>query len=102
MGVAARRRERYCALGDFLFTAVAGAALHFLWGWTGENRIAAAFCSVNGSVWEHMKLLFFPAFLLSMVEVWLRDSRNFLAVRGGSLWIGTALIPMLYYTYTGI
>lgn len=102
MGVAARRREWYWALGDFLFTVAVGTALHFLWGWTGENRIAAAFCSVNESVWEHMKLLFFPAFVLSMAEVWLRDSRNFLAVRGVSLWIGTALIPMLYYTYSGI
>ena len=53
-------------------------------------------------VWEHMKLLFFPAFLFSMIEVWFQDSPNFLASRGISLWVGTALIPLLFYTYTGI
>lgn len=102
MGMAERRRGFYLALGGFLFTAAAGAALHFLWGWTGQNRIAAAFSSVNESVWEHMKLLFFPVFVLSMGEVWFRDSRNFLAARGLSLWVGTALVPTLFYAYTGV
>lgn len=102
MGKAERRRGLYWALGGFLFTAAAGTALHFLWGWTGQNRIAAAFSSVNESVWERAKLLFFPAFVLSMAEVWVRDSRNFLAVRGVSLWVGTALVPVLFYTYTGV
>lgn len=102
MGVAARRRGLYWTLGGFLFTAAAGTALHFLWKWTGENRVAAAFCAVNESLWEHMKILFLPAFLFSMAEVWLRDSRSFLAVRGLSLWTGTLLLPALYYTYSGI
>ncbi len=37
-----------------------------------------------------------------MIEVWFRDSSNFLAVRGLSLWVGTALEPVLFYTYTGV
>lgn len=102
MGRAAQRRRLYWALIGFLFTAAAGTALHFLWAWTGDNRIAAAFCAVNESVWEHMKLLFLPAFLFSMVELWFQDAPNFLAARGISLLMGTALIPAAYYTYTGI
>ena len=39
---------------------------------------------------------------LYMIEVWFRDSPNFLASRGLSLWVGTALVPVLFYTYTGI
>lgn len=102
LGRAVRQRRLFWVLGGFLFTVAVGTALHFLWKWTGENRIAAAFLSVNESVWEHMKLLFFPAFLFSMIEVWFQDSPNFLASRGISLWVGTALIPLLFYTYTGI
>jgi len=102
MGKAARRRGFFWALSGFLFTVAAGTALHFLWKWTGQNRVAAAFSAVNESTWEHMKLLFFPAFLFSMIEVWFRDSSNFLAARGLSLWVGTALVPVLFYTYTGI
>ncbi len=102
MGKAERRCRFFWALSGFLFTVAAGTALHFLWGWTGRNRVAAAFSSVNESTWEHMKLLFFPSFLFSMIEVWFRDSRNFLAARGLCLWVGTALVPVLLYTYTGI
>lgn len=102
MGRAAQRRGFLWALSGFLFTVAVGAVLYFLWKWTGQNRIAAAFSAVNESTWEHMKLLFFPAFLFSMIEVWFRDSSNFLAVRGLSLWVGTALEPVLFYTYTGV
>lgn len=102
MGRSARRRRLAWALGGFLFTAALGVLLHYLWEWTGENRIAAAFSTVNESVWEHMKLVFFPAFLFSMVEAWFQDAPGFLAARGLSVWVGTALIPVLYYTYTGV
>jgi hypothetical protein len=102
MGRAEQRRGFFWALGGFLFTVAAGAALHFLWKWTGENRVAAAFSAVNESTWEHMKLLFFPAFLFSMVEVWFQNSPNYLAARGLSLLVGTVLVPVLFYTYTGI
>lgn len=97
-----RRRLAWTELAGFLWTVAAGTALHFLWDWTGQNRIVAAFSAVNESVWEHMKLLFFPLLVLTMVQVWFRDERNFLASRALSTLLGTALIPVLYYTYTGI
>ena len=28
-----------------------------------------AFCAVNESTWEHMKLLFFPALLFTMIQI---------------------------------
>jgi hypothetical protein len=89
-------------MGGFFFTLAAGLALGFLWATTGQNRAAAAFFAVNASVWEQMKLLFFPVFFLSMIEVFLRGGRNFLAVRGISLWAGTMAIPILTYTYAGV
>ena len=91
-------------LGGFLFTAAQGTALHFTYGWSGGNLLAAAFSAVNESVWEHMKLLFFPAFFWSVGQVCFlgRNYPNFLAVRALSVLAGTALVPVLYYTYTGI
>lgn len=102
MGRTERRRQWIWALGGFLFTVAAGVLLHFLWDWTGSGRLVAAFSAVNESTWEHMKLLFFPMFLVSMAQVWFQDSPNFLAVRGLSAFLGTLLIPVLYYTYTGV
>lgn len=33
---------------------------HFLYGWLGENRIVGLFFPINESIWEHLKLVFFP------------------------------------------
>ena len=51
-----------------------------------------------------MKLLFFPMFLFSVVQVCClgRNYPNFLAARGVSTVTGVALIPVLFYTYTGV
>ena len=43
----------------FFLTAAAGAALHFLYDlW--PNALTAILAPVNESVWEHLKLLFWP------------------------------------------
>ncbi len=98
-----RRRLDGWEWGGFLFTVLAGTVLHFLYGWTGERSWIAGFSAVNESVWEHMKILYVPLFLLSMVQLCFqgRTSSNYLAARAASALCGTALIPALYYTYTG-
>ena len=99
-----RKRLFFWELAGFLFTAAAGSLLHFVYGWTGGSSLAAAFSAVNESTWEHMKLLFFPMFLFSVAEICFqgRNYPNFPAVRAVSLLAGTALIPVLFYTYTGV
>lgn len=91
-------------LAGALFTAVLGTLLHFVYGWSGGWSVAAAFSAVNESTWEHMKLLFFPLFLFSVVQVCVmgRNYPNFLAVRAVSILTGLVLIPVLFYTYTGV
>ena len=81
-----------------------GTLLHFVYDWSGGWGAAAAFSAVNESTWEHMKLLFFPMFLFSVVQVCClgRNYPNFLAARGVSTVTGVALIPVLFYTYTGV
>ena len=98
------RRLFFWELAGALFTAALGALLHFTYGWSGGWAVAAAFSAVNESTWEHMKLLFFPLFLFSVVQLCFlaRTYPNFLAARGVSALTGTALIPVLFYTYTGV
>ena len=64
--------------------------------------LAGVFCAVNESVWEHMKLLFFPVFLFTAVQFCLGERDGLLAARAVSITAGLALIPTLYYTYTGV
>ena len=99
-----RKRLFFWELGGFLFTAALGSLLHFVYEWSGGSVLAAVFSAVNESTWEHMKLLFMPLFLFSMVQVCFlgRNYPNFLAVRAVSTLTGLALIPILYYTYTGV
>lgn len=98
------KRLFFWELGGFLFTAALGCLLHFTYGWSGGSIWTAAFSAVNESTWEHMKLLFFPMFLCSVVQVCAlgRNYPNFPAVRAVSTLMGLALIPTLYYTYTGV
>ena len=98
-----RRQLFFWSLAGFLFTAAAGSLLHFVYEWSGGSTLAAAFSAVNESTWEHMKLLFFPMFVFSVVQVIAlgRQYPNFLAVQAVSTLVGLALIPILFYTYTG-
>ncbi|MBR5155491.1 MAG: hypothetical protein IKW62_03275, partial [Clostridia bacterium] len=52
----------------FIFTCIAGVILHFLFDWTKNSVIVAPFSAVNESIWEHMKLLFFPLLAFAFVE----------------------------------
>lgn len=90
-------------LAGFGFTAGAGTLLHFLYDWTGQSIWAAPFSAVNESVWEHMKLLFFPMLIFALVESrFVRKTYpNFWCVKLVGTVLGLALIPVLYYTYTG-
>ena len=55
-------------LSGFALTSLAGTLLHFLYDWTGENKIAALISGVNESTWEHMKLLYFPLLVYAIIE----------------------------------
>ncbi len=87
----------------FIFTGIAGTLLHFLYDWTGQNPVIGAFSAVNESIWEHMKLLFFPMLVFSCIEYTRigRQYPNFWCVKLLGSLLGLGLIPAIYYTYTG-
>lgn len=88
----------------FIFTGIAGVLLHFLFDWTNGNIIVASFSAVNESIWEHMKLLFFPMFTFALIEsrYIVGEYNNFWCVKLIGIMLGVALIPVLYYTINGI
>lgn len=87
----------------FVFTGAVGTFLHFLFDWTGGNAVADLFSAVNESIWEHMKLLYWPVLLYSFVEygAWGREQPGFWCVKLVGGLTGLLLIPGLFYTYTG-
>ncbi len=87
-------------LAGFVFTGIAGVLLHFLFDWSGGSIIVAPFSAVNESVWEHMKLLFFPMFIFALVEG-RYVSNSFWCIKLTGIVSGVVLIPMLYYFING-
>ena len=49
-----------------VFSVIVGTLAHFVYEWTGKNPIAAIFFPIDESVWEHVKLLFFPTLLYGL------------------------------------
>jgi len=45
-----------------------GSLLHFTYDWSKHNKFVAIFSAVNESYWEHIKIAFWPLFLLYLVE----------------------------------
>lgn len=88
----------------FIFTGLSGVLLHFLYDQTDQSIIVAPFSAVNESIWEHMKLLFFPLFVFTLIEYKYisKNYENFWCAKLIGTTAGLILIPVLYYTYTGV
>ncbi len=87
-----------------IFVLIVGSLDHFLYQWSGQNHWVGLLCPVNESTWEHMKLVFFPMLFYSLFLCikWRNQFRPQFHVLAQGILIGTFLIPVLFYTYTGI
>ena len=95
--------KRYTIIG-IVFVLITGTLAHFLYSWTGNNYIAGLFAPVNESIWEHMKLLFFPMLLYSIFLIF-RFKGSYPCITSSlsfGILTGTLLIPIFYYTYTSV
>ena len=88
----------------FIFVVIFGSLLHFVYQWSGRNRIVGSFAPVNESTWEHLKLLFVPMLLFSSVEYFVvgKNYPNFIVSKAIGMVFGMIAIVVIFYTYTGI
>ena len=100
----ARKKLLHFEAAGFVFNVLAAAALHFIYELSGNALYAAIFCSVNESVWEHMKIFSIPYVVWGFVEVFCSgvSFKRLAVAKVCGLCVITALIPVLFYTYTGI
>lgn len=87
-----------------IFVAVLGTFLHFAYALSGNNILVGLFTPINESIWEHIKLIYFPMLLYAVYlnqKVKEEYPCAFPAMIAGAL-LGVLLIITLFYTYTGI
>ena len=90
-------------LMGFAFTSLGGTVLHFLYDWLGGALWIAPFSGVNESTWEHMKLLFWPMLVYTIVQsFFFREREDFLCIKLRGILLGLVLIPVIFYTYNGV
>ena len=86
----------------FAVASLGGTFLHYLYDLTNQSILAAPFSGVNESIWEHMKLLFFPLFVFALLQSRsFRDRPDFWCVKLTGTAAGLLLIPVLFCTYNG-
>jgi len=85
-----------------LFIIFLGAAFHFTFALSGNNPIVGAFSAVNESIWEHLKLPFWPSILWLLITMYpLRKivSNLFFSKTIGII-LMIVIIPVVFYSYT--
>jgi hypothetical protein len=94
---------RYELFG-MLFISVLGGMLHFTFELSGYNPIVGTFSAVNESVWEHLKLGFWPILLFTIIEYTSikNQTNNFFLAKNASAYAIILVIPAIFYSYTSI
>jgi len=84
--------------------ACVGALMHFAFEWSGELRPVGVFAAVNESVWEHLKLTYWPALLYALLSYRKLKglSDNFTIAKAAGIYVMPAAIIGLFYAYTAI
>lgn len=98
--------RRWIVLGiPVLF--IVGSLMHFIFEWSGNSTIVGIFAPVNESVWEHLKLTFWPMLVWWSVGYFFLRKTNEISA---DQWFVSCAVAMLvcplvivtfFYTYTG-
>lgn len=99
-----KERTFWWSVAGFFTVCILGTVNHYLYEWCGNNNIIGAFVPVNESVWEHLKLLFFPFMFFVIVEfiVYGRYIKGFLFSDFVGVLYGLIFIPVAFYLYSSI
>ena len=84
----------------FVFVSVLGTLNHFVFKWSGNNKIIALFVPINESPWEHMKMLFFPFLIFTIFSAIKLRNDKFNIFSAGYISVDAGMISTLCYFYT--
>lgn len=86
-----------------VFIVFLGSFLHFAFELSGFWTPVALISAVNESVWEHLKLGFWPAVIYALCEYpFLKNRSNFLIAKAVGIYVIPVSIVVLFYSYTTV
>ncbi len=85
-----------------VFIIFLGTALHFTFDFSGRNPLVGSFSAVNESVWEHLKMPFWPSLLWMLIEMYpfRKAVSNFFTAKAVGIIVIIVIIPTVFYAYT--
>lgn len=89
-------------LVGIIVISVLGSLLHFAFEWSGGWKPLGVIAAVNESVWEHLKIGFWPALFYGIFEYpFLKKlTDNFIIAKASGIYAIPAVIVVLFYSYT--
>jgi hypothetical protein len=106
--MAEKRRILFFELAGIVFIIIFGSILHFTFEWSGNQAVVGVFSAVNESVWEHLKLGFWPAIVFALIEFKYLDNdlkkapSNFLFAKTIGIYLIPIIIMAIFYSYTAV
>lgn len=83
--------------------SIIGTLAHFLYDFSGHNKIIGLFSAVNESTWEHIKIALTPTILWSLYDGFVDGPNpNYFLAKLTSLLILVLAIPLMFYGYQAI
>ncbi len=89
---------------SILFIFILGVLLHFTYEWSNQNSLVGLFSAINESTWEHLKLVFFPTLLFTLIGNFLykKEYPNYLCAKTKGILISLAFLVIFFYTFQGV
>jgi hypothetical protein len=89
-------------LAGMILIIIVGSILHFTFEWSGNQPIVGVFSAVNESVWEHLKIAFWPTLMYAIFEYCYLNKRtnNFFSAKTIGIYAIMFIIPTIFYSYT--
>ena len=91
-------------ISGFVFVSILGVLFHFTYKFFENGSFWGYFFPVNESIWEHLKLIFWPSVLFMIPEYIFigKTVSDYFSVKASSLFVSMSFIVSAYYTYSGV
>ena len=99
-----KKRILFIEIVGIFFISLSGSSLHFAFEWLGRWPPSALIAAVNESVWEHLKLAFWPGMIFAIISypILKNKTKNFWTAKTAGLYAMPIVIVVMFYSYLAI